>query len=314
MNLPKTNRVLIYESDESERIFLIHTCQEFGMECFTAQNHTEACHILNSEKIELAIINYTLEKLEFSSTILTIITGEPNFEAYIQIIRYNPVAIMLRPLTSSLIKFALSKATNSIFEKIDWSCQTLNILSFLHETVFKLKSLEAGPIHRHSLEEALNQYCVKSCSKSVKSSEVHDADNEYKIIELMGERGTLLCLYTSGCLIHQFKDYMKMNHTDFLSKCPASLLAFTDQLKTCDSLLELLNKYAQMINSELNLLSKIKNKFCTEKCTYSKKDLHFSKGDVLFSETDNMIEGDFKYCTDQNCLLEDFFSLITKKI
>ncbi|OFZ27995.1 MAG: hypothetical protein A2381_02735 [Bdellovibrionales bacterium RIFOXYB1_FULL_37_110] len=314
MNSPNSNKILIYESDESERIFLSHTCQGFGMECFLAKDHGEACHILNSEKINVAIINYKLEKVEFGSNILTIITGEPNFEAYIQIIRYNPIAIMLRPLSSSLIKFSLTKATKRIGEKVDWSCQTLNILSFLNETVFKLKSLEASPIHQTSLAEALVQYCVKSCPKSVKSSEVKDADNEYKIVELMGERGTLLCKYFSGCLIHQFKDYLKVNHRDFHDKRPASFLAFTDQLKACDSLLEPLNQYTQMITSELNTLNKIKNNFCTEKCSRSKKDLKFSKGDILFSETDNMINGNFKYCTDQNCIIEDFFSLISKKI
>ncbi len=307
-------QVLIYEKNGDDLTYLKHQCQEFGIDVLTIEHPGQVEEILSQNKIDTAIVNIELPKIVFALDLPVIAVGSENYSAAINLVRYNPVAFVPKPLKSSMVKLGLAKALKVPMMLDSYPARLIEIHSLLKEVEYHLNHLDQHDMSNATFDESVYFFCTSACHIAKTSEDVEGKSEGYEVIEILNQRGTIMCNQIDQCKLRQFAKYMNVKVTEKLSRRPDDHLGLISEGDNEQSFLNIVQKLAKLYDREIYQLYQQKKKFCCEICNETKEDLAYQQGDNLHSTREEMLRGRVSYCQRPTCVLENFFNIQGRKI
>ncbi|MCA9408693.1 MAG: hypothetical protein KC733_08385, partial [Candidatus Omnitrophica bacterium] len=285
-----SQKVLIYETVPKDVVMLEYLCKQHEAEAYSCQNLQAAEQILNQHDIQVAFVNYGLERLILKSEVAVIAMGEPKIEASMKIIGYGPICFIPKPLTFATISLGLMKAFKLIGESKSYVSNLVNISMILKELEAKMMAVLRDKTHNMTLTESMKYHCEEYCAHAKSGSQVsNDPEGKYEILNYFTSRGALFCKRKAICELWSFHKWLEECHPQFVDDKPIDLLQCKsfgrEGMSFKESLLELITRY----NKKISFFYDLKFEYDTQKCPSKKEGLDFKKGDHIFSKTEELV-------------------------
>ena len=299
--------VLIYEDNDADAEKLVYRCQQEDLHTVLAKERDDALKLIAQSHFDFCIVDCAMPTLKLDPALPVIVLVDVTSEDVFHVFRYNPKAVIVRPISSADISVALFKVMGKIASLNRYPARLVDIYQMLQTMEYFFAKMRREKYANISISESFLLYCQEECPIAVTSNEYDPQKHRnFDLIHPFTDRGNVYCDRKERCEGFRFLDWLGKQGIQMSIPIEKIFAASSGH----NSFYEHLTKTRDAVWLQIDEAYSCKRKFCEKMCTQKKEGAGYQKGDHLLEVKNNVI----CYCTEQSCPLENYFDLFAKRI
>lgn len=308
----KNKIVFVYEQDSKTASYIEFAAHQFDLVTLKAKNVQEASPISGEEAIDIAFINTSLPQIKLAKDVIVVpVLDEGTYRN--DLISVNLCSWVLnKPVTvSEIMAIIKSILAPDVFEREDYVFHKLRSNMLLRSLKSLLDIIRNDSKTQFNLSESICQFCVGQCQHAV-SGDIREDDGSQKLhlLTVSVQHGKKQCALVDTCKLQQFRKWMQEEHKEIQEEKPQDLLSVDADSTSLEKVQETIEQLLEKHTVDMHTLYNFKKEFCTHHCDVSRNGTDFKEGDVLISEWSDIFCNQCIFCSQPDCALNKFFSLI----